>query len=489
MKLLFNLLVLANVLVADGFVPLRHTIGLSVKNDRNKGFLTPSPLIIGGKQAKNEMFMTAAVMADEPDNSVPKGGNASMSSLTFNLVKSIVGAGVLSLPAGISAFGNAPSAMIPAAFLITAIGILSGYGFSLIGRVCAFTGSSSYKEAWEKSIGKETSVIAAASCTFKTVCATMAYSMILADTFRAIFSSVGWNLTRSNTLFGITSLILLPLCLLKNLSALTPFSLLGVAGMGYTAFAMGIRYFTKSYAVPAGKFLADIPVKMQPSFGTTGAAGVFNPSSFILVCMLSTAYMAHFNAPKFYNELEDNTVKRYNTLVSTSFAISIATFVVMAAFGFLTFGGASSGLILNNYSNKDSLMGLSRVAVAVSLVFSYPLAFAGCRDGLLDLANIPSEKRTNGLLNIVTVAALSVITSMALVLKDVTFVLSFAGATLGNALIYVYPALMFRAAVKNMGDKASKGLKREVKVALANAGLGIGMGAIGARMALKSIGI
>jgi hypothetical protein len=120
-------------------------------------------------------------------------------------------------------------------------------------------------------------------------------------------------------------------------------------------------------------------------------------------------------------------------------------------------------------------------------IFSYPLAFAGCRDGILDLANVPLEERTNGLLNKVTIGALSIITSLALVLKDVSFVLSFAGATLGNALIYVYPALMFRGAVKKMGDKASKGLKREVKVALANAGLGIGMGAVGARMALKTL--
>ncbi len=115
------------------------------------------------------------------------------------------------------------------------------------------------------------------------------------------------------------------------------------------------------------------------------------------------------------------------------------------------------------------------------------MAFAGCRDGILDLANVPLEKRTNGLLNKVTLAALSLITTLALVLKDVSFVLSFAGATLGNALIYVYPALMFRGAVKKMGDNASKGLKREVKLALANAALGIVMGGVGAKMAVKSL--
>lgn len=434
--------------------------------------------------------MTASAAAMEEPNEgseTSSGGEGSISALLFNLVKSIVGAGVLSLPAGIAAFGNAPSAMVPAAVLIAGIGGLSGYAFSLIGRVCAYTKTNSYKEAWEKTINEETSVIPAASCTLMTVFATLSYSMILADTFKALFSTVGLNLTRSNTLIGITSLILLPLCLLKNLASLAPFSLLGIIGMVYTAFAMGARYFGGAYAVPAGVFLPDVAPAFQPAFGDVGAAGVLSPNSFILICMLSTAYMSHFNAPKFYNELKDNTIKRFNILVGSSFAISIATFVVMAAFGFLTFGSASSGLILNNYSTKDTLMGLSRVAVAVSLVFSYPLAFAGCRDGILDLAKVPAEKRTNSLQNKVTVAALSAITGLALVAKDLSFVLSFGGATVGNALIYIYPALMFRGAVKKMGDKASASLKREVKIAMANAGLGLGMGLIGAKMAIKSI--
>jgi amino acid permease len=85
---------------------------------------------------------------------------------------------------------------------------------------------------------------------------------------------------------------------------------------------------------------------------------------------ISTAYMAHFNAPKFYNELKNNTIGRFNTVVSTSFGISIAIFGVIASLGFLTFGETCSGLILNNYSSKDVLMSLSRVAVAISIVFS-----------------------------------------------------------------------------------------------------------------------
>jgi amino acid permease len=170
--------------------------------------------------------------------------------------------------------------------------------------------------------------------------------------------------------------------------------------------------------------------------------------------------------------------------VSTSFALSISVFAVIASMGFLTFGSASSGLILNNYSTKDSLMGLSRIAVAVSLVFSYPLAFVGLRDGVLDLLKMKGAPKTQ---NLLTVGLLSTVTVAALVIPDVSFVMAFGGATLGNALIYVFPALMFRKAIKNKKD-ATAGQKREVKLALGSAGAGIAMGLLGAKMAIASLG-
>lgn len=286
-----------------------------------------------------------------------------------------------SITTGIAAFGNAPTAVFPAIALITLIGFFSAYGFSLIGRVCSYTGGKSYRDAWSESIGENSSWIPAATCTFKTCFAVLSYSMILADTIRALLMTVGVETTRTLALLGVTGTTLLPLCLLKNLSSLAPFSLVGVAGMFYTAVAMAIRYLGGSYklgtaavkgskAVPAGKYFADVAANYQPQFGNLGASAALRPNTFILICMLSTAYMAHFNAPKFFIELKDNTIKRYNTVVGTSFGISVFLFAVIGALGFLTFGSASSGLILNNYSNKDVLMSLSRVAVAISIVFS-----------------------------------------------------------------------------------------------------------------------
>lgn len=407
---------------------------------------------------------------------------------------------------GIAAFGDAPSAAAPAVLIIAIIGAFSAYGFSLIGRVCAYTGARTYRDAWSSSVGDSSSWMPAATVTLKTCFAVLSYSMILAETVRSLAGSAGFAVGRTQALLGITCTTLLPLCLVKNLSGLAPFSLVGVAGMFYTALAMGARYLGGSYAVAApaaaataaavakkgakvaaiagGRYVADVAADLRPQFGTVGASGALSPNVFILVCLLSTAYMAHFNAPKFYVELKDNTLRRYNAVVASSFGISIFLFASIGSLGFLTFGKASSGLILNNYSGKDALMGLSRIAVLVSIVFSFPLAFAGARDGWLDLLRVPVEDRTDAVLTKTTFAILSGITLAASRLKELAFIMSFAGATMGNALIYVYPALMFRGAVRGMGDKASRGLKREVPFAMFTALLGVAMGGMGAKMAL-----
>jgi len=194
--------------------------------------------------------MTAAVSVEgEKADEIPPG-QATVTQLCFNLVKAVVGAGVLSLPAGIAAFANAPSAVIPAMALIAIIGGLSGYGFALIGRVCAYTNTKSYRDAWSASVGKSSSWIPGVAVTFKTFCAILAYSMILGDTFVSLLATAGLATSKVPTLIGVSGGILLPLCLLKNLASLAPFSLVGSLGMIYTAVAMCKSVPFLPYGIP-----------------------------------------------------------------------------------------------------------------------------------------------------------------------------------------------------------------------------------------------
>ncbi len=103
------------------------------------------------------------------------------------------------------------------------------------------------------------------------------------------------------------------------------------------------------------------------------------------------------------------------------------------------------------------------------------------------MLQVPKEERTDAKVNNLTYLILGTVTAVALKITDLSFIMSFGGATLGNALIYVYPAIMFRSAVKNMGDSATTAQKLEVYVAMAFAALGIAFGGIGAKMALGKL--
>lgn len=60
-------------------------------------------------------------------------------------------------------------------------------------------------------------------------------------------------------------------------------------------------------------------------------------------------------------------------------------------------------------------------------------------------------------------------------------------ATLGNALIYIFPGLMFRGAIRKCVSQPTRQQKVEVKIALSSAVLGTVLGIIGAIQAVRSI--
>jgi amino acid permease len=440
---------------------------------------------------------------------------ASIPSHVFNLIKSIVGAGVLGLPAGIAAFGNAPSAVVPALGLLVSIGTMAAYGFSVLGRLCFYTNSQSYRQVWERTVSAKSSWVPALCCLLVTTCSVLAYSMILSNTIPSLVAFVleDVQLNATQGLLGITLTVLLPLCLLKNLKSLAPFSLLGIFGMMYTSLAMVVRYVGGKYQVieqvlengntvsvgtSAASFVKSLDIASLPSFGDEGAMAAFSSNAFVLISMLSTAYMAHYNAPKFYWELKDASLPRFKAVVLLSFGGAMLLMATAALFGFLTFGGASQGLILNNYSTQDTVMTLSRFAVTLSLVFSYPLAFVGVRDGILDLCQVSSAKRSkDAFLNTLTVALLSLITVLALVLNDLRLLMAFGGATWGNCVIYLFPPFMMYQYCRQLSNNSEKlttqqqetyeALKKELPVALMNGFLGLIMGCIGTVQAVQSI--
>ena len=394
----------------------------------------------------------------------------------------IVGSGVLALPAGVATLGNAPNMHViaPAIFLICFIGLMNAFFFSLIGRVCDKTGATSYRQAWELTMGEETSQWVASVVAAKTLLSCLAFSMVVADSFQSLAVAAGLeNVTRSEVLGVVTLFVLLPLCLRKNLSSLAVFSLLGLVGMGFTTSVMVLRYLDGSYSSVngVGVYLNQVPANLQPSFGDSGPLS----SGVVLACTLATAFVAHYNAPRFHAELADNTVERFNTVVGSAYAISAIVFAVVAITGFLTFGEHGSGFILNNYSPYDPLVTASRATVALSIVFAYPLAFVGFRDGVLEVLRV--QDRSNEIVTAASVPLLLLVTVAAANVTDLALVLSVGGGTFSTAVASIFPAIMFRATVKRKHGKSDK---VDATLALVFMWISIAIGVTGVSIAIQN---
>lgn len=445
------------------------------------------PSIKGGRSVLNTKSATSLNAVDSFIASgaapVKKGGEATISTSTFNLAKSIIGAGVLSLPSGVAFFSDEPSAILPASIICALMGALAGYSFSLIGRACDQHKSDSFQDAWAKSVNPKSAWMISAAITAKCFLASLAYSIIIGDSFTALAKT--FNLPvhlaqRSNVIMAVTAVALLPLCSLKSLSALAPFSLMGLCGTLYTAIFMAIRYFDKSYNV-GGKFYS--LVAKAPVFSTQNGYALDKiPYIFVLVSMLSTSFIAHFNAPKFYAELKDTSMPKFNKVTSTAFGTAIITFMFMMSIGFLTFGGSSQGFILNNYASSDILATFARLAIGLALITGYPFTFSALKDGILDLQGVIGEARIRAQPKL-TLGLLSLVTGLALVLKDVGFVVSFAGALFGCALMFMVPAYMNICNIKSKavsGFALDKGQKLE---------LGLNWGLIGTGFVMAILGV
>ena len=224
-----------------------------------------------------------------------------------NLAKNIVGSGVLALSAGIAAFSGSSLALIPSIALLLATGGVSAYTFSTIARVGAATGGTTYRETWAKVFGEKTAFLPDATVVFMTACAGLSYSIIIGDSFSGIAKLAGatGTLASSNAwILLLSAFVLLPLALPRDLSSLAIGSVIGTAGTCYTALFVFLRMLDKTYS-PGGKFFGAIAASAQPAFAApTAARPLLNSGIFVLLSMLASAYLAHYNAPKFYEELQ-----------------------------------------------------------------------------------------------------------------------------------------------------------------------------------------
>lgn len=115
-----------------------------------------------------------------------KGGTSSVSTSIFNLCKSIIGAGVLSLPHGLAVYASDPKALLPAVLLCALFAFASAYSFISIGTLCKETRSNSFREIWMKSMDPKSGWIISISISLMCLLSCLAYTIVIADSLLSL---------------------------------------------------------------------------------------------------------------------------------------------------------------------------------------------------------------------------------------------------------------------------------------------------------------
>jgi hypothetical protein len=130
------------------------------------------------------VLYTANSVSELP--AIKKGGDATISTSIFNLAKSVIGAGVLSLPSGVAFFADESSALLPSSIICAVFGLIAAYSFSSIGNICKDYDADSFQDAWAKSVSPKSAWIISSSITAMCFLASLAYSIIIGDSFTSL---------------------------------------------------------------------------------------------------------------------------------------------------------------------------------------------------------------------------------------------------------------------------------------------------------------
>ncbi|PIM97922.1 Amino acid transporter protein [Handroanthus impetiginosus] len=327
---------------------------------------------------------------------------ASFSGAVFNLSTTIVGAGIMSLPATMKILG-----LILGIAVIIFMAFLTEASIELLLRFSRTSKSVSYGGLMGDAFGKCGRMLIQICVLINNIGVLVVYMIIIGD-----------------VLSGTTS------------NSLRYTSALSVAlAVVFLVITVGITLFKLiNGTVLMPRLLPDV----------TNLTSFLN--LFTVVPVLVTAYICHYNVHSIDNELDDNT--QIKGVVRTALALCSSVYVMTSVFGFLLFGDATLDDVLANFSADlgipfgSLLNDTVRVSYAAHLMLVFPIVFYPLRlnlDGLLFPSARPLASDNLRFASL-SIALISVVFLGANFIPSIWDAFQFTGATAAVCIGFIFPA-------------------------------------------------
>ena len=333
-------------------------------------------------------------------------------SAVFNLVSTILGGGMLSIP-----FAFARAGLVGGAVLLCAVALAAHQSVDALISCARRTGAASYADVAQLAFGPRGRALALALLVALTFLAMLGYFILApqlllpvleAFVLRRSLGAVARRLARA----GLCALAL-PACFSRTLSALQHLSLFSGAAIALLIAVV----VTRAVQINAGAYGGtdddaaradddaagdDARLPLWPrgfkqvsenGFPPLSERSLSDPRGFeqvaaampIFIC----TYVCHFNVLPVHCEITAPTRERLRRVVDLTIACTTAVYAIVGFFGVLYFeaNGAVSADVLDEstFPRDDPLIAAGRVALAVVILCSLPLIVKPCCETVVAL--------------------------------------------------------------------------------------------------------
>ena len=251
-------------------------------------------------------------------------------------------------------------------------------------------------------------------------------------------------------MFGITILVI-PLCLLKDISKMRIPSLIGVMALIYSILVIIVEsfFYLINENLPSGESMNWYDIR--PAFSWDDGLPIFGGISTVFYL-----YSCHAGAFPVYKALRNNTTRRIKKVFRRSIMLDICIYFTVAAASFITSPFKPPELILyrKNLSgfDPDYFILIAKFGIIFNLFFSTPANYAGLRLSVFELVwgntNITKTKNL-----VVTISILSVVTLIGALYDKILAYIELLGGFCSTVYCILIPGLIY---AKNDNIKKSK---------------------------------
>eukprot|EP00002_Diphylleia_rotans_P040267 TRINITY_DN9501_c0_g1_i1.p1 TRINITY_DN9501_c0_g1~~TRINITY_DN9501_c0_g1_i1.p1 ORF type:complete len:430 (-),score=78.58 TRINITY_DN9501_c0_g1_i1:242-1531(-) len=353
-------------------------------------------------------------------------GDATVWSSIYNLVNTTVGVGVLALPYAARRAGLALGLI----FLLV-FGSLAGFSHMLLTWSSHKAKRATYREIATHAFGDNMGTILDCLIVGQTIGGGLtAFPIIIGSTVTDL--SEDWVcddciLTeRIFVIYAVMWLIIFPMCLFPKLDFLKYTSALAIVCATCIPIVLGYNYSegtdeSSEYDVVYFNLDWDI---------------------FLAMPLITASFSAHFNSVRIFKELKDSRPEVMSKIVRWSIFFTLVIYCSSATLGYLSFRDDTESDVLENLDSGKVYVAITKIAIILLLVFSYPVIQFACRSSLSNLI-FKQNVATLGKRAFLSALIVAVTSTLAYLVPDIAVVFSFSASTAAVCVIWLIPAASY----------------------------------------------